>query len=303
MRAIRARGYRVRLYRYNEHTVASIRPGDIFIGEPLPRGGYGETRAATDDPESITSRTIREFPSERNFILMPYAHDEQYSGFLRGIVGENAKAGGGAIFIGGKIWERDWESRSPLAQLGQLRKLHLSMAVDAAEYPLVKKRFNPKGKRRYLYIGHTAWYKNTAELERIAERMPEYEFAHIGGGEVKGWKKLSNFSVLTPEYMSTLAEKYDIFVNVSSADPQTTAVMEQMCFGFPIACTRESGYDYDSIVPLSIYDVEWNRERLLELQFEGEDALLERTRQSRDHVLKSHNWNEFTRSAISFMNL
>ncbi len=299
--AIRARGYDVRLYSLYEHTVANLKEGDIFIGQPVPQGGFGAQRSYTDDRDSVTSRTIREFPSERNFIIMPYAHDVQYSTFAKELIGENQRAGGGSIFIGGKIWERDWNTRSPLSGLGSLRKLYLQMAVDAAEYPLVKTKFNPKGKRRYLYIGHTAWYKNTVELERIAARMPEYEFAHIGGGEVRGWKKLSNFASLTPEYVSLLAEKYDIFVNVSITDPQTTTVMEQMCFGFPVACTPESGYEYDSIVPLSVNDTAWNRKKLLELQFEGEDALFERARKNRDHVLKSHNWETFTQSIMSFI--
>ena len=304
IRAIRARGYRVRLYRYNEHAVASMRPGDIFIGEPLPVGGYGETRASTDDPESITSRTIREFPGERNFILMPYAHDEQYSGFLRNIVGENAKAGGGAIFVGGKIWERDWETRSPLAGLGSLRKIHLTaMGIDTTEYPAVKKRFNPKGKRRHLYIGHSAWYKNTAELERIAARMPEYEFAHIGGGAVKGWKKLSDFAVLTPEYMTRLAEEYDIFVNISTADPQATTIIEQMCFGLAVACTPETGYDYPTLTMLSTTDTGKNVQSLLTLQNADESELLSRAQESRHIVESKHTWKQFTDTALNFAGL
>jgi len=302
-RAIQARGYRVRLYRLYEHTVASMKPGDIFIGQPLPFGGLGATRGTTDDPATVTSRTVREFPSKRNFILMPYAHDEQYSGFLRNIVGENAKAGGGAIFVGGKIWERDWDKRSPLAELGPLRKLHLPMAIDPTEYPFVKKTFNAKGKRRYLYIGHTAWYKNTVELERIAARMPEYEFAHIGGGEIKGWKKLSNFAKLTPEYVSRLANEFDIFMTVSTADPQATTILEQMCFGFPVACTPESGYDHDSIVLLSTTDTEGNCKKLLELQVEEEEGLLTRARKNHDYALRFHDWDEFTKSITSFIHL
>lgn len=300
--AIRARGYDVRLYSLYEHTVADIKDGDIFIGQPVPQGGFGAQRSLIDDRASVTSRTIRKFPSERNFIIMPYAHDERYSVFAKDLIRENNQAGGGTIFIGGKIWERDWEKSSPLADLGPLRKIHLTaMGVDPAEYPFVKKRFNPKGRRRYLYIGHTAWYKNTIELERIAARMPEYEFAHIGGGEVRGWKKLSNFATLTPEYMSKLAEEYDIFVTVSTADPQATTIVEQMCFGFAVACTPETGYEYDSIVPLSTTNTNMNREKLLELQFEEEDALLVRTRQNRDYAVRFHNWEGFTGSIMSFV--
>jgi len=304
MQAIRARGYTIRLYRFYEHTVAAMQPGDIFIGQPLPIGGLGETRASADDPLSITSRTIREFPSDRNFILMPYAHDEQYSGFLRDIVRENTTAGGGEIFIGGKIWERDWEKRSPLASIGPLRKVHVtSMGIDVADYPLVKKRFNPRGKRKYLYIGHTAWYKNTRELERIAERMTGYEFAHIGGGEIRGWKKLSNFAVLTPGYATRLAQEYDIFVNVSTADPQATTIVEQMCFGLSIACTPETGYEYPTLVRLSTNDADYNVQALHALQEEEEETLLARARENRLIAERDHTWKQFTDTILNFVGI
>ena len=304
IRAIRARGYQIRLYSFYEHTVAPMRSGDIFIGQPLPGEGMGVTRAAYDDRQSVTSRTIREFPSERNFIIMPYAHDAQYSTFAKELIQENNKGGGGVVFIGGKIWERDWETRSPLASLQPLRKVHVtSMGIDPVEYPPVKKKFNAKGKRRYLYIGHTAWYKNTVELERIAERMPEYEFAHIGGGEVKGWKKLSNFAVLTPEYMSQLAERYDVFVNVSTADPQATTIVEQMCFGLAIACTPETGYEYPTFITLSTGDTEKNVQNLLALQSEKEENLLFRAQENRRIVQESHGWNQFTEKVLDFVEI
>lgn len=304
IRAIRERGYQVRLYSFYEHTVASMRPGDIFIGQPLPGEGMGITRAAYDDGASVTSRTIREYPSERNFIMMPYAHDAQYSSFAKELIRENNDKGGGAIFIGGKIWERDWEARSPLADLGPLRKMHLTaMGIDPREYPQVKKTFNPKGKRRYLYIGHTAWYKNTIELERIAEKMPEYEFAHIGGGEVKGWKKISNFATLTPGYVAQLAEIYDVFVTVSTADPQATTIIEQMCIGLSVACTPETGYEYPTLARLSTHDTEYNVQRLRELQQVDERELLSRAQESRRIGEEFHRWNQFTEKVLDFVGI
>ncbi|MSU73681.1 glycosyltransferase family 1 protein [Candidatus Kaiserbacteria bacterium] len=304
IRAIRARGYQVRLYNFYEHTVANVRPGDIFIGQPAPLGGHGEKRALEDDPASVTSRTIREYPSALNFLIMPYAHDEQYSLFWKDLLRKNNAAGGGAIFIGGKIWERDWETKSPFADIGFLRKVHLTaMGVDPREYPFCKKHFNQKGKRKYLYIGHSAWYKNTAELERIAERMPEYEFVHIGGGEVKGWKKRSNFAVLTPEYVEKLAEEFDIFVNTSTADPQATTILEQMCIGLAIACTPETGYDYSSLIMLSTHDTEQNVRSLCALQDAEEGDLLARARENRRIAEDKHKWKQFTDTALDFVGI
>jgi hypothetical protein len=300
LEAIRARGYDVRLYSLYEHTVAHLKPGDIFIGQPVPQGGFGAQRSLTDDRDSVTSRTIREFPSERNFIIMPYAHDRQYSTFAKDLFRTNAVAGGGAIFIGGKIWERDWELKSPLADIGDLRKIHLTeMGIDVEEYPKVKTTFNPKGKRKYFYIGHTAWYKNAPELERIAAAMPEYSFVHIGGGELRGWEN-RGFASLTPAYMRTLAGECDIFVNVSTADPQATTIVEQMCLGFAIACTPETGYDYPSLTALRTDDTEHNVRALLDLQNSDMEYLLSRARENRRIVEEKHGWAQFTDKVLDF---
>lgn len=299
--AIQEYGFNVRLYSLYEHGVAEIHEGDIFIGQPLPLGGHGKSRSQVEDIYSITSRTIREFPSANNFIIMPYSHDPQYSLFWKQLLKHNLSAGGGVILVGGEIWGRDWETRSPLGDLGAIRKLHVRMAIDPVEYPFVKKTFNPAGKRRYLYIGHTAWYKNTIELERIAARMKGFEFVHIGAGKVEGWKKRADFAKLTPKYAAQLAEEFDVFVNVSSGDPQATAVLEQMCFGIPIACTPETGYEYPSIIRLSTNDTDFNCRQLMQIQSADEESLFQRTRQNRALALEFHNWKKFTSDIMSFM--
>lgn len=300
LKAIRSRGYDVRLYSLYEHTVANIKEGDIFIGQPVPEGGFGRHRSNVDDRYSVTSRTIREYPSERNFIIMPYAHDVEYSLFAKDLYKTNAAAGGGAMFIGGAIWERNWRELSPLADIGDLRKVHLTeMGIDVEDYPKVKVKFNPKGKRKYFYIGHTAWYKNTSQLEEIAHAMPEYSFIHIGGGELRGWEN-RGFASLTPAYMRTLAQECDIFVNVSSGDPQATTIVEQMCFGFAIACTPETGYDYPTLAMLSTDDTVHNVEALLGLQHAEEQELLSLADTHRKIAEERHGWAQFTNKALDF---
>lgn len=298
--AIRGRGHDVRLYSLYEHTVADIKEDDIFIGQPVPDGGFGAHRSLLDDHASVTSRTIREFPSARNFIIMPYAHDAQYSTFAKDLFRTNAAAGGGAIFIGGKIWEHDWDIKSPLADIGALRKVHITeMGIDVDEYPMVKTAFNPKGKRKYFYIGHTAWYKNTPQLERIAAAMPEHSFVHIGGGELRGWEN-RGFASLTPAFMQSLAQECDIFVNVSTADPQATTIVEQMSFGFAVACTPETGYDYPAIATLRTSDTEHNVRVLQNLQDIDEGELLRQTRENRKIVEEKHGWAQFTDKVLDF---
>ena len=59
--------------------------------------------------------------------------------------------------------------------------MHIDLAVNRSDFPFIKKNFNPIKKRRFLYIGHTALYKNFSLLERLAEKLPDIEFAWIGG--------------------------------------------------------------------------------------------------------------------------
>ncbi len=231
---------------------------------------------------------------------MPYTHDPLYVSWARDFV--RANKAGGLIIVGGKIWERNWHT-SPFADIEIPRKIHVEMGIDPKDYPFVRRKFNEKGKRKYLYIGHTAWYKNTKELERIAERMPQYEFAHIGGGEVKGWKKISSFASLTPEFMSKLSETYDIFVNTSTADAQATTILEQMCFGFIVATTYESGYDHPSLVQLSPTDTESNVKILSDLQFKEEDELMNIVRENRKTAEEKHTWKKFTETIGHFIGL
>lgn len=301
LHAFKALGYPVRLYSLYEHTVCQMKSGDIFIGLPLPVAGFGETRSGTDDRSSVTSRTIREYPHHRNFIIMPYTHDPLYVNWTKDLVRANARQGGGAIFIGGDIWKRNW-GKSPYADITFVKKEHVMMGIDPRDYPPVKKSFNPRGQRKYLYIGHTAWYKNTKELENLATSLPNFSGAHLGEGKIKGWDNLG-FASLTPPFVSKLAKEYDIFINVSTADPQATTILEQMCFGFVVACTPETGYEYPSLVKLSTDNTAANIRILQTLQFADEKELLVLTSQNRKIAETEHTWKKFCATVLNFMNV
>ncbi len=286
----------VRFYSMYEHGRAELQRGDIFIGSPVPDGHFStQGRSSTDDVLSVTSRSIRESSAGKKFLIMPFANDESYVGWARDIV----RDADGAILIGGEVWRRDL-SHTPLGDLSGPRFLGVNMAINAESYPVVKLRFNPPRKRRFLYVGHTGWYKNTAELERLAGAIPGFEGGHIGIGTIPGWKKISDFASLTPERMSAIAQEYDIFLNTSTADPQATTVLEHMCWGFAIACTPQSGYEYDSITRLSPGDTAYNVERLHELQHAPENELLTKARTNRQYAVEFHNWKDFQEKILAF---
>lgn len=296
LQALRTR-YRVKLYSMYEKGKITLKPGDFMIGSPVPVGHFSSApRSGGDDPTSIVSRTIRENSEGKTFLLMPYAREEGYSSWVRTLAGE----ADGLMLVCSDLWTRDTKD-TPLGDLTLYDWMRIPMCIDPKDYPLVKETFNPPGTRKILYIGHDAWYKNVPELERIATALPQYSFGHLGSGSVSGWKNIASFATLTPEFMKEIAREYDLFVTVSTADPQATTILEQMCFGMPIACTPETGYEYPSIVRLSTTDTAHNVKQLELLQHMPEEQLRALVRQNRETAIHSHHWNQFTDPILAYL--
>ncbi len=290
--AFKKRG-KIKFYDLWEKRAAGIREGDSFIG--LPVQVYDGR--SWDDPsiDCVTRRTLEKY-NLQGTIIIPYCHDLRYNQSTTGLIEKHGK---NLIILSGKYWTDTWD-QSPIK--GYVKNLlRVNMGIDPTEYPVIKKSFNPKGKRKYLYIGQSAWYKNTAELERIAAAIPGFEGGYISTGEIKGWKKIASWADLTPAYMEKLAEEYDIFVNVSSADPSPATILENMCFGFVVACTPESSYDYASLTRLHVSDTAFNVKQLLDLQQVDESELFRRAQVNREIAIRDHNWEEITSKIVDFL--
>lgn len=283
----------LKFYDLWEKTTAFIKPEDSFIG--LPVQVYDGR--SWDDPSinCVTRRTLEKYNLDGTIIL-PYCHDARYNGSTGGLIERHGK---NLIILSGKYWTDTWD-QSPIRPYVK-NLLRVNMGIDVDEYPVIKKKFNPKGKRKYLYIGQASWYKNTAQLEKIAESIPNFEGGYISTGEIKGWKKIANWADLTPEYMAKIADEYDIFVNTSSSDPSPATILENMCFGFAVACTPESSYDYPSLTRLHVSDTTFNVKQLQELQNMDDSEVLARAKKNRELAIQNHNWNEITAKIVDFV--
>ncbi len=288
---------KVRFYSLYEKGAIRLGEHDIFIGQPVPQGGFSyEGRPSSDDPDSVTSATLRAYKgsSHKKTLVMPYANDPLLVSWAKDLAENYAN---NLVLIGGSIWTDQW-TQTPFGSINLNKVTRLDMGIDMQDYPLVKNTFNPAGKRKYLYIGHVAWYKNTSELERIARAMPAHEFAHIGAGDIKGWKKISGFAKLTPDFMARLSEEYDVFVSTSTADAQATTVLEQMCFGLAVAATPESGYEHPSLFHLRPHDTDFNVAVLKQLQVMPDNDLHAHVNENRRVVRERHSWPLFCKKLI-----
>jgi len=230
--------FEVKQYQWDETGI--LRPGrdDILLGHPHPL------------PHTIFRRSLRQAGWRRILLLCPYNHDILQVAHLESVMSQVDLY----LAITGRYWFDSVES-SEFAHW-RPKMVHLDLAVDRRDFPPVKARFNPPGRRRILYIGHSGRMKNLGYLSEIARRMPDTPFSWIGGrsGQHRGLCGLGYRDFRTPEAQG-LVTSHDFLVTVSTADANPATILEAMAWGLIPVCTPQCGYSgYPGIINVPLGD-------------------------------------------------
>jgi glycosyltransferase involved in cell wall biosynthesis len=190
-----------------------------------------------------------------------------------------------------------WYNTLETSFLGRWKKkiVPLDMAVDAMQYPMLKQRFNPPGERGYFYIGSNRPEKGCDILGQTMAELTDFTNGWIGPGpDIPHMQRIATHAELTSDFVSKLAEGFDFFVNTSISDANPTTILEAMAWGFPVACTPQSGYyNMPSVVTLSTTDIQANVKALLELQYRPEEELVQISLTNRQLVETRYTWIRF----------
>jgi len=272
--------YRLKLYDCRERVKISPTKGDILLGHIWP------------DKKSLMWGALENPLFEKKCLIGPYNTDENQIGWAR----EAFNRCDYFFAITGDHWVDICGANAPKELDGKI--VHLNMAIDSKSYPLIKKIFNPPQRRKFFYIGRHGRFgdeKGIALLEELAARIPGFEGGYIcSGGDIKGWRKISRPTKFSLEFISKIAAEYDIFINMSRADAQATTILEAMSWGFPVACTRESGYcREENLFYLSLNDINGNLDMINRLQNLSCEELLRIASLNRKVVEQKYNWSVF----------
>lgn len=282
-------------YLFNLYDKYSINfdKNDIFIGHPYfpisKKNQFGITELAIKSKKRPKVTALIS-PLHCNLQINTSHINEKYLNHINELI-PNCDI---LFSIMGEYWWDQWKS-SNYAHW-QKKMVRLDMAVDIKGYPYVRKYFNLKGKRKFLFIGRNDTMKGTDFLSQLAFNLPQYEFAWIGNGsEIKYVNKISDFRQLTPEFMIDIAKDYDFFLSTSIADPNPTTILECMAWGFIVLSTKESGY-YQSNVINNIYHEDMTKtiEVLEKFQYLDNDILHKIAFDAREYVINNHNWDKIT---------
>jgi glycosyltransferase involved in cell wall biosynthesis len=269
----------VKLYDWKEK--ARIRPkkGDILIGHLFP-----------DDDSRVWNRACLTEGFRAKIALVPVAWGmpeycwsiNRYVSFCDRLLG-----------ITGPYWYEHWMEGPLLDWYPKLRPI--DMAVDLARFPRVKHRFNAKGKRQFFYIGHSTAFKGVHLVSTLFARgRDKHRCLWYGSDREMPYLERRPFTRFEGKALEEVADRCDFFITMGISDANPTTLLETMAWGFPVACTPQSGYHaHPEMLALSTTDMDLNLALLDRLQNEDEESLLERAGKARQLVAEHYNWQIF----------
>jgi glycosyltransferase involved in cell wall biosynthesis len=268
-----------RLYDWQEHGTINYGPDDIVLGHPHPKQNTVIQQAFLSDK-----------PCRAKILILPIHH--AIASVNQYVIPLLDKADA-VLGIMGPYWH-DTLGDSFLAPW-QHKIVRVDMALNAQDYPWIKRKFNAPGNRGFLHIGYNVPEKGPEVLAATMQRLPEFRKGWIGAGdEILYVPRITPFAYLTPEYIRKLAETYDIFVNTSVSDANPTTILEAMAWGFPVACTPQSGYyEMPSLMPLSTTDIGANVDVLTKMQYASNESLQALSQINRRLIETHYTWERF----------
>jgi glycosyltransferase involved in cell wall biosynthesis len=211
---------------WTDRGVIEPEPGDVLVGHPHPARS------------TIFRRSVRRPGWRRIIMLAPFNLDPAQVAFVDSIIRRCDLF----LAISGNHWFEHLAT-SPFSHWAPKMR-RLDMAIDRADFPVLKTRFAAPGDRGLAYIGHTGPMKNTAYLSEIADHLEGVGFGWIGSGDrpIRGLQAFGQQDFATPAGRAAVS-RHDFVVSVSSADANPTTMLEAMAWGLIPICTPQSGYD------------------------------------------------------------
>lgn len=275
--ALRARGHEVVQWDWDDDRVIDPEPGDVLAGH------------AHFVPWTIFRRSVARPGWRRVVMVQPYAHGRmEYVAFIDAVLPRCDQ------FLA--ITGSHWFSRVAGSECSHWlpKMVHLDLAVDRADFPSVKRAFNPPGRRRFLYVGSNVRFKNLPYLSAIARRCAPMEFAWIGGDCALPGVRNLGFADFGTEAGRALVAEYDFLISVGYSDANPTTLLEAAAWGLVPVCTPQSGYDSEpGFVNVPLGDVEGAARVVEDLQRRPEEHLVA-LRDANHRRLDGHyNWDRF----------
>ena len=269
-------------------------PGDILIGHP--------NRYA----ECLFRRSFRLAGWSRRIVFAPFSHALPADGAAIDDLVTDADL---YLAVTGEYWV-DTMAASRFSHW-EYKTLRCDLGVNRDHFPLVKTRFNPPGKRRFLYIGNADPMKGGDFLARLADANPDIEFGWLFTGDHRhcldhvlepraykinvqmqasrlvrhpdmNWRGLEGLKLIAA---------HDVILSCGRSDAIPCETLEAAAWGLVPVTTPQCGYpagDWIAHIPLD--DVTGASAVIRHLHTCPTDALRRRQDAAQNQLAEKYNW-------------
>jgi glycosyltransferase involved in cell wall biosynthesis len=274
----------VRFYDYKERVAIRNRPGDVLIGHPFPV-----------DRATVFNRACLHGRFAARVALTPMHYGmPQYTE----VIAPALDACDHILGIMGPYWFDTW-SQGPFTRWTP-KLTRVDMAIQIDRFPRVKRTFNPPGRRKFLFIGNGEPYKGAHLLSQLfGLAQGRHSCVWIGSDRAFPHLERRPRLRLQGEVMERLAAECDVFVTMGISDANPTTILEAMAWGFPVACTPQSGYyKMEELKEFSTTDMAHNLALLDWFQSADEAELLRQADRARKLVETGFTFERFTGTVV-----
>lgn len=213
-------------------------------------------------PGTVFRRSVESAQWGRRVLMQPLTSNLRPSGYLASVLPWVDRF---LVITGNYWWKRIPQSRfAPFVN----KMEHLDLAVDRAEFPVLRRSSSESGSRRFLYIGSDVAEKNVPFLEKLSEGQQNGPIAWAGTGRraFQGLERLGHIDFADDTGKATVAP-FDFLITVGDRDANPATILEAMAWGLLPVVSPGSGYvGYPGMTSISSTDLDSARAVLRALQ-------------------------------------
>ena len=274
---------------YSWLSIGKINPkkGDILLGH------------SHSNPFTIFRRSMKNDKWKKVIMYQPYNEDTYSLSYLHSVMPYID------VFVAlcGPYWFK--RVKKSIFSPWKKKIKHINLGIDYKEFKFLKKKFNKKYKRKFLFIGNDYQYnnfaKNTKYLEQISNFFEEETFGSMGN---KNFKKMKNYGWVNfkSNNIRKILSQYDFLIHTSSHDANPSTILEAMSWGLIPITTKQCGYDNEKgIINIPLNDLNSTVKILKKFQSIDIKKLLYLQKNNHKRIKDFYNWNNFRKKIRSIV--
>lgn len=268
---LRARGYQVEQYDWEDRRTVRPRPGDVLLGHPHPADGF------------VFRNSHRAQDWRRVVVMSPWNGNPDVAARFTALA-DDLDPSDGVLAICGPYWAQ----RPP--DVGECRFAAVDMAIDRAHFPRLVKFAEP-GQRAIAYVGCCVPDKGTDYLAALSERLAA-PVRHFGIGIVGG--RVEEFGYWD---WSSVAPGADFIIATGRHDANPTSLLEGASWGMLPICTPQSGWGDDVAIHVPLDDID-TAAATINRWLLAPTSECEARRAQVDAALSRYSWDSFVSKVV-----